>query len=253
MGFARWRFLVAGRFFEAKRGDENQKPETRNQKLRAMSERRIGVYGGTFDPLHNGHLEVARAVVRYFDLDELLIVPAHRPPHKHSRPISDAYHRYTMAVLATLDEAQLKVSTVELEAPDRPYTFETMQRLREAFGPQAVLFFVMGADSFEEINLWREPARILDSANVIVITRPRHTLSISHLPARLAANLLDWRGGRVETAAPPVAGGVYLTDAVNVDISSTEIRRRVRDGEPFDDDVPPRVADYIRKYELYKR
>jgi nicotinate-nucleotide adenylyltransferase len=111
----------------------------------------------------------------------------------------------------------------------------------------------MGADSFEEINLWREPARILDSANIIVITRPRHAVSIAHLPAHFAANLLDLRGSRVETVAPPVAGGVYLTDYVNVDISSTEIRRRVRDGEPIDDDVPPRVADYIRKYALYRQ
>jgi nicotinate-nucleotide adenylyltransferase len=218
-----------------------------------MSERRIGVYGGTFDPIHNGHLEVARAVVRNFNLDELLIVPAHRPPHKNSRSISDAHHRYTMAVLATLDDARLKVSTIELEAPDRPYTFETMQRLRGVFGSQANLFFVMGADSFEEINLWREPARILDSASIIVITRPRHAVSIAHLPARFAANLFDLRGSRIETAVPPAAGGVYLTDVVNVDISSTEIRRRVRDSEPFDDEVPPRVADYIRKYALYRQ
>ena len=216
-----------------------------------MSERRIGVYGGTFDPIHTGHLEVAREVVRHFALDEMLIVPAHRPPHKHRRSISDAYHRYTMAVLATLDEAAVKVSTIELETPDRPYTFETMQRLRDVFGPQASLFFVMGADSFEEINLWREPARILDSANIIVMTRPRHTLSVAHLPAGFTAQLFDWRGGRVDRAAPRAAGGVYLTDDVNLDISATEIRRRVRDGEPFDDCVPPRVADYIRKYELY--
>lgn len=218
-----------------------------------MSERRIGVYGGTFDPIHNGHLEVARAVECNFDLDELLIVPAHRPPHKTSRSISDAYHRYTMAVLATLDEARLKVSTVELETPDRPYTFETMQRLRERFGPQASLFFVMGADSFEEINLWREPARILDSANIVVITRPRHAISQTHLPARFAANLCDLRDGRVDGRAPSVAGGVFLTDYVNADITSTEIRRRVRDGEPIDDQVPPRVADYIRKYALYRQ
>jgi nicotinate-nucleotide adenylyltransferase len=218
-----------------------------------MSERRIGVYGGTFDPIHNGHLEVARAVVRQFALDEMLIVPAHRPLHKPWRSISDAYHRYTMAALATLDEAALKVSTVELEAPDRPYTFETMQRLRDMYGPEAGLFFVMGADSFEDISMWREPARILDSANIIAMTRPGYTLSVSHLPARFAAHLLDWRGGRVEAAAPPTAGGVYLTDYVNFDISATEIRRRVRDGEPFEDCVPPRVADYIRKYALYRQ
>src|SRR6185369_10589845 len=99
MGFARWRFVVDCFKRNAGTKTRNQKLGTRNQ--RAMSERRIGVYGGTFDPIHNGHLEVARAVVRNFNLDELLIVPAHRPPHKNSRSISDAYHRYTMAVLAT--------------------------------------------------------------------------------------------------------------------------------------------------------
>lgn len=217
-----------------------------------MSERRIGVYGGTFDPIHRGHLEVARAAVDHFDLDEMLIVPAHRPPHKTTSRIADAYHRYAMAALATLDDARLKVSTVELEAPDRPYTFETMRRLREVFGPRACLFFVIGADSFEEINLWREPERILDSSNLVVITRPGHTLATSHLPARFAASLVDWRGGH-KGAAKEVAGRVYLTDLVNANVSSTEIRRRVRDGEPIDDDVPPRVADYIRKYGLYRR
>lgn len=216
-----------------------------------MSERRIGVYGGTFDPIHSGHLEVARAVVGYLGLDELLIVPAHRPPHKTTQAISDAYHRYAMAALATMDDARLKVSTVELDAPSRPYTFETMQGLRKAFGPRTQMFFVIGADSFEEINLWREPARILDSSHLIVITRPGHSLDTSHLPARFVANLTDWRGGHKQAEAPQVAGRVYLSDLVNVDISSTEIRRKVRDGEPIDNDVPPRVADYIRKYALY--
>jgi nicotinate-nucleotide adenylyltransferase len=218
-----------------------------------MSERRIGVYGGTFDPIHSGHLKVARAVVADFELDELLIVLAHRPPHKTTKAISDAYHRYAMAVLATTDDARLQVSTVELEAPSRPYTFQTMQRLREAFGPETQLFFVIGADSFEEINLWREPARILDSSHLIVITRPGHSLDTSHLPARFLASLTDWRGGRKPESAPQVAGRVYLSDLVNVRISSTEIRRKVRDGEPIDDLVPPRVADYIRKYALYRQ
>jgi nicotinate-nucleotide adenylyltransferase len=218
-----------------------------------MSERRIGVYGGTFDPIHNGHLDVARAVIGYFEMDELLIVPAHRPPHKTTQTISDAYHRYAMAALATEDDARLKVSTIELEAPSRPYTFETMQRLREAFGPEAQLFFVIGADSFEEINLWREPERILDNSHLIVITRPGHSLDTSHLPARFVAGLTDWRDGQKTEAAPQVAGRVYLSDLVNFNVSSTEIRRKVRDGEPIDGLAPARVIDYIRKYALYRQ
>jgi nicotinate-nucleotide adenylyltransferase len=137
-----------------------------------MSERRVAAFGGTFDPIHNGHLEIARAIVRNFGLDQLLIVPAHRPPHKNARAISDAYHRYAMAALATLDEPRVSVSTIELEAPGRPYTYETVERLGFVFGKETRLFLVMGADSFEEINTWREPARILSNVDVIVATRP---------------------------------------------------------------------------------
>ncbi|HKP88040.1 MAG TPA: nicotinate (nicotinamide) nucleotide adenylyltransferase, partial [Blastocatellia bacterium] len=194
-----------------------------------------------------------------FALDQLLLIPAHAPPHKQSRSISDAYHRYAMAVLATLDDPRVKVSAIEIEAPDKPYTFETIERLRGVYGSQAVLFFVMGADSFEELNLWREPERILANANVIVITRPGYDLSSSHLPPELAANIIDLRrkpggpdGGELGRHEMN-ASHIFLTDYVRSDISATEIRRRVRDGETVEGMVPPRVADYIEKYGLYRR
>ena len=222
-----------------------------------MNERRIGAYGGTFDPLHNGHLEVARAVARNFALDELLIIPAHRPPHKISRSISDAYHRHAMAVLATLDEPRMKVSTIEIEAPERPYTFETIERLRGVYGSQTSLFFVMGADSFEELNTWREPERILANANLIVAARPGYDVKRSHLSAVFMSKIIDLRKNRDRGFQLP--GGqmndcrVYLTDYVNIDISATDIRQRRRDGATIDGLVPPRVADYVEKYELYRR
>src|SRR5215216_1026405 len=121
-----------------------------------MSRLRIGAYGGTFDPIHNGHAEIACAGTRNFRLDRLLIIPAHRPPHKSRSAISDAYHRFTMSVLATLDEPRAIVSMIELEEPARPYSFQTVERLRQVYGAQARLFFIIGADSFEEINTWRE-------------------------------------------------------------------------------------------------
>src|SRR5260370_4122555 len=98
-----------------------------------MEERRVAAFGGTFDPIHNGHIEVVRAIVRNFLLDQLLIIPANRPPHKNSSAIADAYHRFTIAVLASLEEPRVLGSTIVIEAPDRPYTSETIERLQIRF------------------------------------------------------------------------------------------------------------------------
>jgi nicotinate-nucleotide adenylyltransferase len=225
-----------------------------------LGERRIGAYGGTFDPIHNGHIEVVRAVAHNFRLDQLLIIPAHRPPHKNSHAISNAYHRYAMAVLASLDEPRVVVSTLEIESPDEPYSFQTVERLKRLYGAGSSLFFVMGADSFEEIDTWREPARLLADANIVVVTRPGYEIQSSHLPADLTPSIIDMRGRsgdepRLEDEEEAGSGArrVYLTDYVNNEVSSTEIRKRVRDGKTIKELVPPRVASYIEKYELYRR
>jgi len=165
-----------------------------------------------------------------------------------------------MAVLASLDEPSALASTIELEAPDKPYSFQTIERLKALYGPGTDLFFIMGADSFEEINTWREPARLLNSANVIVITRPGYEVGPLHLPDGLTSSIIDMRGRSGDGSeltrglnAGSKACLIFLTDCVNKDISSTEIRRRVRDGKPIDELVPPRVATYIMKYGLYRR
>jgi nicotinate-nucleotide adenylyltransferase len=165
-----------------------------------------------------------------------------------------------MAVLATLDEPGVVVSTIELEAPDKPYSFQTVERLRSICGAGTSLFFIMGADSFEEINTWREPARLLASSNIVVVTRPGYEVQSSHLPADFASSIIDMRGrsgdeSRLKDKVEAGAGAcrIYLTDYVSNDVSSTEIRQRVRDGEAIDGLVPPSVASYIKKYELYRR
>jgi nicotinate-nucleotide adenylyltransferase len=217
---------------------------------------RIGAFGGTFDPIHNGHVAAAREVVRNFELDRLLIIPAYRPPHKTRRAISDAYHRYTMAVLATLDEPTLVVSTLELEAPERPYTVETISRLRDTYGEGAELFFIMGADSFQEVNTWHESERVLQSANWVVVARPGHDFSIAHLAEHLRSQVVDLRGGRkpaIEKTGPGKRPCTFLTDYVSEDLSSTLIRERVRKGQEVAGLVPGLVAGYIEKYELYER
>ena len=223
-----------------------------------MNQPRIGAYGGTFDPIHNGHTEVARAVARNFKLDRLLIIPAHRPPHKNRSAISDAYHRYAMTVLATLEEPRVIVSMMEMEEPARPYSFQTVERLREIYGAQAQLFFVIGADSFEEINTWREPARLLSETNLVVVTRPGYDVKSSHLAEEFRARVIDLRWANAfELASNEKAGAsglrIYLTDYVNEDISSTGIRQLAREGRSVNGLVSPRVAGYIEKYELYRR
>lgn len=211
---------------------------------------RVAAFGGTFDPIHTGHVEIARAVVSEFRLDRLLLIPAHRPPHKRSQGITDAYHRYAMSVLATLDEPKTVVSTIELESPDRPYTFETIERLKGRLEPGTKLFFVVGADSFEEINTWREAERLMTSTNWIVVTRPGHSIASSHLDERFQA-IVEQHDAESAKMSPDEYH-IYLTRCVNKDISSTEIRRMVRDGESIGAQVPARVAEYIARYELYR-
>ena len=225
-----------------------------------MTERlseRIGIYGGTFDPVHNGHTEIARLVVRNFKLDQLFFVPASRPPHKRHEMISDAYHRHAMAVLATIDDPRLLVSTIEIEAPDKPYTYQTVGRLREQHGERTEFFFIMGADSFTELETWREPERLLASVNVIVAARPGDEIDLARAPEYVRARIVDLRGRRERSCNATEDGAkqtkVFLTDYVEVDISSTQIRRMVSEGQSIKGLVPPTVADYVEKYKLYRR
>jgi nicotinate-nucleotide adenylyltransferase len=160
-------------------------------------------------------------------------------------------------VLATLEEPYIFVSTNELESPDKPYTVETLERLRAFYGEQASLFFIMGADSFEEINTWREPERLLAGASLIVAARPGYQIITSHLSEAFRSAVVDLRGGASPRQAVDVEGRqccyIYLTDYVCQDVSATQIRQRVGRGLSIGGMVPPRVAEYIEKYELYRR
>lgn len=214
----------------------------------------IGVYGGTFDPLHNGHFEVAKALLPAFALDVMLFVPAFVPPHKRKQAISSPFHRLAMLALATANEPQMFVSTIELEAPARPYTIETLHRLQAA-RPQAQLFFVMGADSFRDVTMWREHERLLQEFSIIVATRPGYLeteSSTAHLAPDLRARVIDLRGGRLPAATDLAAPHVYLTDYIEVDVAATFIRQGAAQGRAVDDFVPPPIAAYIAKYKLYQ-
>jgi nicotinate-nucleotide adenylyltransferase len=231
-----------------------------------MAERRVAIYGGSFDPVHDGHLALARELVRLFVFDELHFVPAHHAPHKRSSRPTSAWHRFAMLALATQADAALKVSTAELDAPERPYTVETIARLRTELGGGGVrLFFVMGADSWAEITTWREWERLLSLTDTVVVTRPGYELELEHVTEEIRGRVRDVRGATGEWIGRVVGEGrgpsIFFSDAVKLAVSSTDVRRAARESSKESGGargeaavglaVPRAVADYIGKYRLY--
>lgn len=219
--------------------------------------KRIAIYGGTFDPVHSGHLEIARKVSQLFAIDKFLFVPARVAPHKTDREVSSSFHRYAMLVVATQTEPRLCVSTFELERPERQYTVDTLSHFRARFGESTDLLFVMGVDSWAEITTWREWERLMTLANHIVVTRPGHEFSVDNVGPAVAARVVDVRGLTKENVLSLVEPGtqkILVTDSVMLDVSATEVRQAAREGraEDLDKLVPPAVANYIRKYGLYR-
>jgi nicotinate-nucleotide adenylyltransferase len=199
-----------------------------------MRERkRIALYGGTFDPVHLGHVEVARRVSELFEIDQVIFIPAQLAPHKTGRPVTAPIHRYAMLALATESEPRLLISTFELDAPDRRYTVDTVAHFQRTFGEAVELFFIMGADSWSEIKTWRDWERLLKMTSHIVVTRPGY--EVPPAPAELQERII-------------------FSDAVMKDISATNIRRLANEGryDELDQMVPAAVANYIRKYEIYR-
>ena len=219
------------------------------------SRKRIAVYGGTFDPVHLGHLAIARKVSQLFEIDELLFVPAWVAPHKRTREVTPALHRYAMLALATQGDSRLRISRIELDSPDRKYTVETLAHFESEF-PEAGLFFVMGADSWSEIKTWKEWERLLTMANHIVMTRPGYALDVSGMSETIQNRVVDTRLSLSESGVRVAAKEkqIFFTDAVQMNISATDIRRAARQGEldQLKQLVPEPVADYIIKYELYR-
>ena len=222
-----------------------------------MALRRVAIYGGTFDPVHNGHVEVARRVLELFELDEVIFVPACVPPHKRNANITSAFHRFAMLALATEADQRLLVSTIELDSPQEPYAVETVERIRVALGDETELFFLMGADSWLEITTWHEWQRLLRMCHFIVVTRPGFEIegldySNMSIPVMnvLGQEGRKWPEMKREIKAPHV----LLTDVANVDVSATKIRSAVRgnDLDQLNTMVPPAVANYIEKYDLYR-
>ena len=190
---------------------------------------RLGVMGGTFDPIHHGHLVAASEVQAQFDLDEVVFVPTGRPWQKSGRVVAPAEHRYLMTVIATASNPRFTVSRVDIDRDGPTYTIDTLRDLRVQ-RPEAELFFITGADALAQILSWKDADELWDLAHFIGVTRPGYVLSESGLP-----------GERVSLQEVPAMA-----------ISSTDCRERVRAGEPIWYLVPDGVVQYINKYGLYR-
>ena len=206
---------------------------------------RIGVLGGTFDPIHVGHLDVAEAARHALNLDRILVLPSRVPPHRQP-PRASAAHRFAMAALAVAGRPGLVVSDLEMDS-DRPsYTATTLDRLAARGMDISSLFFVTGADAFREIETWMDYPRILDRCHFVVVSRPGSSASSLRvaLPS-LADRMIETPG------ADPGRPGIFLIDAPTAPVSSTEVRRRVQTGMTIDGLVPAAVAAHIAAHRLY--
>lgn len=215
--------------------------------------KRIAFYGGSFDPVHIGHLTIARELIKHFSLDEFVFVPAFHAPHKLDRKPTSAFHRFALLCIATNDDPNIKVSKIEIELPERPYTVETLPRLKSEY-PNDEIFFVMGADAWQDILTWREWERVLMMTNHIVVTRPLYDIDFSHVTDAVRDRIVDLRGQDSPYPFPaPDGQNIYITDAVNMEVSATAIRRSVRDGLPnWRGELSDEVAKYIEKYQIYR-
>ena len=203
------------------------------QQHRMLAKRRLGLFGGSFDPVHNGHLTIARKLSKVFGFEFVLFIPAHHAPHKKSAVVTSPFHRYAMLALATMNDPGLRISTVELNAPQRPYTIDTLNRLSEQFGAEFELFFIMGGDLWNEIDTWHEWRRVLAAVNHVVVSRPGFDLFTTQVSGDFRSRIVDLRG-QPEKALEPTNSdqgtGVYLTDAVRMDVSATLIRNSLTPG-----------------------
>jgi nicotinate-nucleotide adenylyltransferase len=196
--------------------------------------KRLGVMGGTFDPIHHGHLVTAEMALWQFELDEVVFVPTGQPWMKEDQEVSEAEHRYLMTVIATSSNPRFSVSRIEIERQGPTYTVETLQQLRREAEEPIDLFFITGADAMLEILHWKDPGEVLAEANFIAATRPGYDLA------------------RFQKEAPTSHPKVSVMDIPALAISSTDIRRRVRKGEPIRYLVPEGVQTYIQKARLYR-
>ena len=197
---------------------------------------KVGIMGGTFDPIHLGHLAMAESVREIFELDEILFIPSARPPHKVEKIITPEVHRLMMTFLATQSNEKFQVSPMEILRDGLSYTLDTMNQLEKKFGTDTELFFIIGADSMADLPKWHKSKELVSKVHFIATTRPG-----------IEVNLEEVKNFFGESAK-----NIHQVVVAGLEISSTDIRERVKNGRSIKYLVPEAVEEYILKENLYK-
>lgn len=216
----------------------------------------IGILGGSFDPVHAGHMTLAHLALDQLGLSEVRFLPAARPPHKTRRRLTDAHHRHAMLALATLEEPRFRISIEELARAGRSYTIDTLERLKTGEKNRRRWCFLIGADAFAEIDTWKSARRVLEAIEFVVY--PRGGVDCAalrrRLPGWVTRHLVEHAAAEAALLRGP--GGLPRAHWVPLeapDVSSTEVRRRAARGGDLTGLVPALVAHYISQYGLYGR
>ena len=201
----------------------------------------IGICGGTFDPIHRGHIDPVAAARETLRWDRILYIPAYKQPFKTGREHAGEHHRFAMAVLATLEREEMFVVPLELERGQVSYTVDTLEELRETYTDDTI-DWIIGDDNLAQLLEWKSIDRIFELANFCVLTRSGGQALLPVLRDRVS-----------DPQQRPRCGAIVFAENPTVPVSSTEIRRRVREGESIEELVDPRVARYIHQYGLYRK
>jgi nicotinate-nucleotide adenylyltransferase len=206
----------------------------------AQGKRRIGIIGGTFDPIHYGHLVIAEEVRATLDLSEMVFIPTGQPPHKPKRIITAAQHRVAMVELAIASNSNFTLSRIEANRPGPSYTVETLQLLHELWGENTDIYYVIGWDSLEELHLWHDPQGILKLlTHIVAVRRPGYAEELAY------QELLEER-------LPGIRQRLQVVSTPQLDISATDLRRRVAEKRPIKYQTPDVVEQYITQHGLYQ-
>jgi nicotinate-nucleotide adenylyltransferase len=202
--------------------------------------RRVGILGGTFDPVHYGHLVIAEEVYATLQLTEVVFIPAGQPPHKTNVGITAAEHRLKMLELAIVSNPHFTISRVDLDRPGPSYTVDTLQMLRKLWGEHTDIYFIIGGDSFEDLLSWYDPSGILEHlTHLVAVRRPGYSKSETYYDS-------------LEARLPGIKKRLLVVDTPQLNISATDLRKRVAEGRPIKYQTPESVESYIVQYGLYR-